>query len=130
MGAPYLLMPPTILTVKTAYYFWGAVLTNCGYEPVMMSIVRNETSDTVQTALQHLKYRTGLSPKFITQWMAFLETQQLIYLFHAKRNWKTKLSSTLEEENAEDAVRILSKLTTAMSQEEYNNGLADLYNKP
>ena len=43
----------------------GAVLTNCGYEPVMMSIVPNETSDTIQTALQHLKYRTGLSPKFI-----------------------------------------------------------------
>ena len=44
----------------------GAVLTNYGYEPVMMSIVPNGTSDTIQTALQHLKYRTGLSPKFIT----------------------------------------------------------------
>ena len=62
--------------------------------------------------------------------MAFIETQQLIYLFHAKRNWNTKLSSMLEEEDPEDAMSILSKLTTAMSQEEYNNGLADLYNKP
>ena len=61
-----MLMPPTILTVKTAYYLWGAVLTNCGYEPLMISIVPNETSDTIQTALQHLQYRTGLSPKFIT----------------------------------------------------------------
>ena len=60
----------------------------------------------------------------------FLEAQQLICLFHAKRNWKTKLSSLLEEENAEDAISILSKLTTAMSQEEYNNGLANLYDKP
>mgnify|MGYP001795604757 FL=1 len=60
----------------------------------------------------------------------FLEAQQLICLFHAKRNWKTKLSSLLEEENAEDAISILSKLTTAMSQEEYNNVLANLYDKP
>ena len=38
--------------------FEVAVLTNCGYEPVMMSIVPNETSDTIQTALQHPKDRT------------------------------------------------------------------------
>ena len=36
----------------------------------------------------------------------------------------------MEEENAEDAISILSKLTTAMSQEEYNNVLANLYDKP
>ena len=50
---------------ENSILFVVAVLTNCGYEPVMMSIVPNETSDTIQTALQHLKYRTGLSPKFI-----------------------------------------------------------------
>ena len=38
--------------------FVVVVLTNCGYEPVMMSIEPNETSDTIQTALQHLKDRT------------------------------------------------------------------------
>ena len=36
----------------------------------------------------------------------------------------------LEEEDAEDAMSILSKLITAMSQEEYNNVLANLYDKP
>ena len=36
----------------------------------------------------------------------------------------------LEEGNAKDAMSILSKLRTAMSQEEYNNGLANLYDKP
>ena len=36
----------------------------------------------------------------------------------------------LEEGNAKDAISILSKLRTAMSQEEYNNGLANLYDKP
>ena len=43
---------------ENSILFVVAVLTNCGYEPVMMSIVPNETSDTIQTALQHLKDRT------------------------------------------------------------------------
>ena len=36
----------------------------------------------------------------------------------------------LEEGNAKDAMSILSKLRTAMSQEKYNNGLANLCDKP
>ena len=43
---------------ENSILFVVAGLTNCGYEPVMMSIVPNETSDTIQTALQHLKDRT------------------------------------------------------------------------
>ena len=50
---------------ENSILFVVAVLTNCGYEPVMMSIVPNETSDVIQTALQHVKDRTGLSPKFM-----------------------------------------------------------------
>ena len=45
---------------ENSILFVVAVLTNCGYERLMMSIVPNETSDTIQTALQHQKDRTGL----------------------------------------------------------------------
>ena len=46
------------IACENSILFVVAVLTNCGYEPVMMSIVPNETSDTIQTALEHLKDRT------------------------------------------------------------------------
>ena len=36
----------------------------------------------------------------------------------------------LQEGNVKDAMSILSKLRTAMSQEEYINGLANVYDKP
>ena len=50
---------------ENSILFVVAVLTNCGYEPVMMCIVPDETSDTIRMALLHLKDMTGLSPKFI-----------------------------------------------------------------
>ena len=53
------------IACENSILFVVAVLTNCGYEPVMMSIVPSETSVTIQTAWQHLKYRSGLLPKFI-----------------------------------------------------------------
>ena len=42
-----------------------AVQTNCGYEPVMMAIIKDETADTVKAALHHLKEISDFSPNFI-----------------------------------------------------------------
>ena len=41
------------------------VLTNDGYEPVMISLIPDETSENVGRQLAHLKERMNHTPKFI-----------------------------------------------------------------
>jgi len=51
------------------------------------------------------------------------DAQQIICLFHAKRNWQTKFKSMLNEAEAAEALQLMSRLALLVQKDEYNNNI-------